>query len=342
MVTLGPRVLKTGIAVTVALYICSFLNLEQAIFAGVAAIFTLQPSIYQTWKQLLDQVVTNTLGALIALFCLYYFGNSPIVIGSVLIFVISITLKLKMEANVISLTLVTVIAIMSAPGDVDWIFAFNRFLTILIGIVSALLVNIILFPPKFKGNYYGKVKESFNKLSLLLRTAISNELKEKTFKEDWESLQSDIKKLEELYKILNEERKKMSRVNPLDVKEIVVFRQMLKALQHGEKVISLIEEHFFQGDADQEDSHMFDEHLEHLIKYHEYYLLKYEGKVKDEDDIYHIEEETSVFLKTLLNEYDDDVDKKFRILAVGFSIFEYAFQLQRLDELVSKYKRVKA
>ena len=30
----GPRVIKTGIAVTLALYICSILNLESAVFAG--------------------------------------------------------------------------------------------------------------------------------------------------------------------------------------------------------------------------------------------------------------------------------------------------------------------
>ena len=36
---LGPRVIKTGIAVTLALYVCSIFNLESAMLAGVAAIF---------------------------------------------------------------------------------------------------------------------------------------------------------------------------------------------------------------------------------------------------------------------------------------------------------------
>ncbi|AZV43914.1 hypothetical protein BAOM_3305 [Peribacillus asahii] len=49
---LDPRVIKTGIAVTLALYICSLFNLESAVFAGIAAIFTIQPSIYRTWKHI--------------------------------------------------------------------------------------------------------------------------------------------------------------------------------------------------------------------------------------------------------------------------------------------------
>ena len=93
---LGPRVIKTGIAVTLALYICSLLNLESAVFAGMAAIFTIQPSIYRTWKQVWNQVQTNLLGAIIALIGLHFLGNDPFSIGLVMIIVIVISLKLKM------------------------------------------------------------------------------------------------------------------------------------------------------------------------------------------------------------------------------------------------------
>src|SRR4051812_20342905 len=126
IVKLGPRVIKTGIAVTFALYICSVLKLESAVFAGIAAIFTIQPSIYRTWKQVWHQAQTNILGAIFAFLGLYFLGNDPFSIGLVIIILISISLKLKM-GETISLTVVTVLAIMSAPGDEDWLFALNRF-----------------------------------------------------------------------------------------------------------------------------------------------------------------------------------------------------------------------
>ncbi|MFC4324199.1 FUSC family protein [Litchfieldia salsa] len=341
MITLGPRALKTGIAVAISLYICAYFGLEPAIFAGVAAIFTIQPSIYRTWRQMLDQFITNSLGAIIAMFALIFIGNNPVIIGLILIIVILVCVKFKMETNVISLTMVTVLAIMSAPGNEDWLFALNRFLIILIGMVTGFTINLLILPPKFNTNYYQKSKDAFNKLSLLLRTAISNELTEKTFRENWDSLQKDLQKLEELYKMFDEERSKMSKVNRLNVREIVVFKQMLKTLQQGEKVLELIEEHYFQSKSNEDEDKLFDHYLEQLIKCHEYYLLKYEGKIK-EGDIHTVtihEEELKLFLDSLVDSYKNDSEQKVRILAVGFSIFEYAFQLQRLNHLLENYLR---
>ena len=67
--------------------------------AGEAAIFTIQPSIYRTWKHVWNQVQTNILGAIIALIALHFLGNDPFAIGLVMIIVIVISLKLKMGGN---------------------------------------------------------------------------------------------------------------------------------------------------------------------------------------------------------------------------------------------------
>ena len=160
IVKLGPRIIKTGIAVALALYICSVLNLESAVFAGITAIHTIQPSIYRTWKQAWSQVQTNVFGGIIGLLGLYFLGNDPFSIGLVIIIVIAISLKLN-KAETISLTLVTVLAIMSAPGDEDWSFALNRFVVTFIGMMTALLINVLISPPNYKKNYLLKVKKHF-------------------------------------------------------------------------------------------------------------------------------------------------------------------------------------
>ncbi|WP_227551502.1 FUSC family protein [Metabacillus sediminilitoris] len=339
MITLGPRALKTGISVTLALYICYFFGLEPAVFAAIAAVFSMQPSIYRTWRQMLDQLMTNTFGAIIALLAVKFLDQTPLTIGVVLIFVILISLKLKMEGNIISLTIVTVLAIMTAPGNEDWLYALNRFTIMMIGIFTAFLINALLFPPKFKQIYYQKVQEAFQTLSLLLRTAISDELTEKTFKENWAMLIKSREKLEEQYKIFDEEREKMAKINPLNVREIVVFKQMLKTIKQGEAVLEVIDEHYFQSKTNDEENQLFDQFLEHLIKCHEYYLLKYEGKVKieDSDTISINEEELKLFFEKLLNNYKEDPDNKMRIISVGVSVFEYAFQLQRFNKLLDSY-----
>lgn len=336
--TLGPRVIKTGIAVTLALYVCSFFNLESAVFAGVAAIFTIQPSIYRTWKQVWDQVQTNTLGAIIALIALYFLSNDPIIIGLVMIIVILISLKLKMESTM-SLTLVTVLAIMSAPGNEDLSYALHRFGIILIGMTSALLVNILIYPPKYKKNYIDKVHFVFQNMSILMRTSISNEMTEKSFQEQMKQLEEDLLKLEEQYKLFDEEREKMARLNNMNVREIVVFKQMLKSLQQGFIVLENIDAFYFQSKPNNEENALFDLHLEHLIKYHEIFILKYDGKIKLDEP--HLEEDiitqTSSFLEKVFDSYNQDHDQKIQLAVVASSIYKYAFQIDRLNRLIEQY-----
>lgn len=340
--TLGPRVLKTGIAVTLALYICFILKLEPAVFAGVAAIFAVQPSIYRTWRQLFDQIITNTLGASIALFSIYFLGDNPIMIGLVIILVISISLKWKME-NTIPLTLVTVLAIMSAPRNEELFFTMNRFFIIIIGIGSALLVNLFISPPKYKENYLGKAQSIFQNMSLLLRTAVSNEMTEASFQEHSKKLKTDVQKLEEQFKIFDEERAKMAKLKPVDVREIVVFKQMLKTLQQGEEVLENIEEHYFQSKTTDEEDHLFDAHLEQLTRYHEYLFLKYEGKIREqgspgEQEIW---SQSRAFFEQALERYIENKDQKLRLFIIASSIVEYTFHLQRLDQLIDQYYKIR-
>ncbi|WNS79503.1 aromatic acid exporter family protein [Domibacillus sp. DTU_2020_1001157_1_SI_ALB_TIR_016] len=340
--TLGPRVFKTGIAVTLSLYICYFLNLEPAVFAAVAALFTIQPSIYRSWRQLLDQVMTNTMGAAISLFSIYFIGDNPIIIGVLMMLVISLSLKMKMEST-IPLTLVTVLAIMSTPDNENIDFILNRFLIILVGIGSALVVNLLIIPPNYKKNYLEKTRTVFQNMSLLLRTAVSNELTETSFQEQSKKLQDDIRKLEDLFKMFDEERTKLSKLKPVDVREIVLFKQMLKTLQQGEEILENIEEHYFQTGANEAEDYLFDTQIEQLIKYHEYLFLKYEGKIKQQENHHELKEikESAAFFERALDIYKQNKDQKFRLLIIASSIVEYSFHLQRMDQLIDQYYKVR-
>lgn len=339
--TLGPRIVKTGLAVTVALYVCSLLELEPAIFAGVAAILAVQPSIYRTWKQMIDQIITNTVGAAIALLFIYLVGDNPIAVGLVIMIVISFSLKMKMEST-IPLTLVTVLAIMSAPGNEDIFFTLNRFLIILIGTFSAILVNIFVWPPKYRKTYLQKVQQAFTDMSLLVRTAISNELTETTYQEQTKKFKKDVQKLEDLFKMFDEERGKLGRLNQLHAREVVVFKQMLKTIQKGEQLLETIEEHYFQSKVDEEVDQLFDDHLEQLVKKHEILLLKYEAKMKEDD--HHIEEELqnqrSVFFEQALDHQTDNKDQNQRLMIITASINDYSFHLIRLNHVVEQYLKV--
>lgn len=339
--TLGARVIKTGLAISLSLYMCRLLGLEPSVWAAIAAIIIMQPSLYGTWRHVWEQLQTNTLGAAIAFLAIYFFGNDLFSIGIVSIIVIVISVKMGMEKT-IGLTLVTVLVIMETPGA-DFLYAVNRFSIILVGIASALIVNVVIAPPNFRNMFEEKMKSVFTDMSLLLRTAISDEMTEQAFKHNKQSFHNGLKKCNEMYAGFDEVRRKMAKIKQINVRQIVVYKHMMSTLQKGEQILDLIGEHYFQYKNHEQFEETFQDHLHSLISFHEYILLKYDGKMKQ--DAHHAEEvakQNTDFFKLMIRLTDDDPrEGQLRLITISSAIYEYGLQLRRLDRLVEHWLKKK-
>lgn len=334
---MGARVLKTGIAVTLALYASLLLKQSTPVIAAVAAIFAMQPSIYRSWRYFLEQIQSNTLGAALALLAGMVFSNEPIAVGIVCVLVIVLCLKLNMEET-IGLTLVTVIAVMEASGQ--WDYALGRFLQIIIGIASAFLINILFIPPNPKVQFMNQIDSVFNRMSLLLRTVISDEMKETAFREEKQALEDGIKSISEKYKLFEEETKKLKRAKYRRSREIVVYKQLLHTLHKGLEVLESIEGHYFQSTPSAELDHAFDKHLELLIKGHEHVLLKFEDKMKpNADEIEHLDLANEQFLHQMMSLLAQEEEGTRRLTIVVAACYEYGFQIVRLDRLAGHVEK---
>src|SRR5690606_30297949 len=128
---LGARIFKTGIAIVFALFLAELLQLPNPLFAGIAAIFAIQPTIYRSYLTIIEQIQGNLIGAVTAVTFVLLFGHQLVVIGLAAVIIILIMIKLGLEKS-ISLALVVMIAIMEIKGDEFLSFALLRFLTILI------------------------------------------------------------------------------------------------------------------------------------------------------------------------------------------------------------------
>jgi uncharacterized membrane protein YgaE (UPF0421/DUF939 family) len=333
-VAFGARVLKTGIAVTLSLYISVWLNFSLPVIAAVASIFAMQPSIYRSWRYFLEQIQTNTLGAVLAMLAGMFLSKEPLAIGLVCILVIMICLKLKMEET-IGLTLVTVIVVMEASGQ--WDFALNRFLLSLIGIGSAFLINILFFPPKPKEQIVSQIHTVFSKLSLLLRTAISDEIKEKVFRDEKQALEASLQSLASKYTLFEEEQKQLKRAKYSRIQSLVVYKQMLYTLEKGLEVLNAVEQHYFQSVRTAELDNFFDSHLELLIKYHEHTLLKFDHMLKPESvEAQRTEVKNDRFMETMIAGYKQGEYGKLRLSIVAAMMYDYCIQIARLDKLVEQ------
>ncbi|WP_028612732.1 FUSC family protein [Paenibacillus harenae] len=335
--TIGARVLKTGMAVALAIYLSGLFGFASPLIAAVAAIFTIQPSIYRSWQRVTDQVQTNLLGALIALAAVRLFGHTPIAVGLVCIVVILISIRLRMEGT-ISLTLVTVVAIMEANGQ-GWDSAVERFLMVLTGIGASFAVNVLVFPPRPRRQFTALVQRAYGQLSLLLRTAISNEMKEQVFRKEKEHLHGTLRKLEESYAVFEEERKLLARAKTSHARQLLLSKQLIKTLQKGADLLDLVEEHYFASPNAGEWAQRFDRRLEDLTKYHENILLKADGKMKPKAQIEPEDEREDRLIEELTASILEDPDGHKRLVFVASGLFEYAYHLRRLDKLLDQVQQ---
>lgn len=336
----GARILKTGMAVTLALYLSVLFNFASPVGAAIAAIFAMQPSIYRSWRYFLDQIQTSTMGAVIALLGGMLLSNEPIAVGLVCILVIMISMKMN-RADTIGLTLVTVISVMEASGQ--WQFALTRFLLTLTGILSAFIINITVFPPQPRKQYIQQIENVFTSLSLLLRTAVSHEMKESVFRDEKNGLEGAIKALADKYALFEEEQKQLRRAKYSQTRQMVVYKNLLGSLQKGYQVLEAIDRHYFQADRTEQTDELFDRHLEQLIKYHEYILLKFEEKLKPgANDSEPLAEDNDRFLKSAINGYDPQKSGQLRLSVVAAAIYDYGYQLERLDKVADQIHRMNA
>ncbi|MCD1259432.1 FUSC family protein [Paenibacillus athensensis] len=333
----GARIWKTGIAVALSLYLSAWLAFTPPVIAAVAAIFAMQPSIYRSWRYFLDQLQTNVLGAALAMLAGMFFSNNVIAIGIVCILVILLCLRMRMEET-IGLTLVTVVAVMEASGQ--WQFALNRFLLSLIGIGCAFAVNLLFFPPKPKAQFSAQIHAAFGTLSLLLRTAISNEMKESVFREEKTGLQAALHGLTDKYRLMEEEVQKLKGARFGKVRELVVYKQKLLVMNKGLEVLEAVEEHYFPSPRPAGTDERFDGHMEKLIKFHEHVLLRFDDKLKaDSIDELEMEAENERFLTELFERYKDEPAGLLRLSVVAAAMYDYGHQIERLGKLVEHVHR---
>ncbi|GAB6926062.1 aromatic acid exporter family protein [Paenibacillus sp. JCM 10914] len=333
----GARMFKTGLAVTLALYMAMLFDFKSPVVAAIAAIFAMQPSIYRSWRYFLDQLQTSTLGAILAMLGGYFLSNQPISVGLVCIVVIMICMKLKM-GETIGLTLVTVISVMEASGQ--WDFALNRFILTIIGIVSAFLINILVFPPKPKEQYITRIHMVFGKMSLLLRTAISHEMKDTVYRSEKKELESSIKSLSDKYNLFEEEQKKLKKAKYSQARQLVVYKQLLQSLRKGYDVLDAVENHYFQTERTEKTDVDFDHNLERLMKYHEHILWKFEGKLKpNEEEAETMAESNEEFMEQVMSG-PGAAPGGLRLSVVAAAMYDYGYQLDRLNRVAEQINRI--
>lgn len=156
---IGARILKTGVAVTITMYLCKMLNLEPAFFGAVSAVVNMQPSIFLTVKTAKDQILVHIIGVGFGLLFGYLIGGSPLVMGIVSILLIAVYIRLGLNSG-ISTGIVAAVFVMGSSQELFLPHALNRTGVIFAGLTTAMFVNVFLWPPRYSRQFKVKLKES--------------------------------------------------------------------------------------------------------------------------------------------------------------------------------------
>lgn len=337
---LGARIFKTGLSITLSLYVAMFLNLEPPMFAAIAATFAIQPSIQKSFQTILEQIQANIISAILAISFVLTFGNHPFVVGVVVIIVIALNLKLKME-SVIPLAMVTVIIIMESPTGDFITFAATRFSLILTGMLSAFIINLLFIPPKHETQLYHKIHDSTEDLITWIKLLTRHDARQKILKKDLSRLKDSSVKINNLFLLYKDERNYLKKNKFSKARKVVLFRQMLVTSNKALAILKALNRR-------ENELHHIPEQLQTLIRtrldcltdYHERILLKYAGKVKTEaiDSLQEVcigkQELTELYMDFYKKE-DIDSDVWLHLFPIIAHIVEYSDQLEYLDKLLN-------
>ncbi|WP_227396962.1 FUSC family protein [Jeotgalibacillus aurantiacus] len=339
---LGARVLKTGIAIVLALYLAELLSLPSPIFAGIAAAFVVQPTIYRSFVSILEHIQANVIGAAVAVIFVLLFGNHVVVIGFAAVITITIILKLRIETT-IGLALVTLIAIMEVQNEDFITFALLRFTAIMLGVLSSFLVNLIFIPPKYETKLFYKISTTTDDMIKWIRLSTRRATEHQLLKKDIEKFKERLIKIDQIYLLYKEERGILKTNSVAKTRKLVVYRQMISTMRRSFDILKRL--HRFENDISHVPEALqliIQEQLDCLMSYHEQLLLRFAGKIKpvnENEQLNHTcmnhKELTDIFMEEVNKARDEDDSSGFHLLHVLSSMLEYEEHLSHLDTLIA-------
>ena len=343
---LGARIFKTGIAIVVALFLAEMLSLPNPVFAGIAAVFAIQPSIYRSYLTVIEQIQGNLIGAITAVIFVLLFGHQIVIVGFAAVVIIIVMLKLGLEKS-LSLALVTMIAIMEIKGEAFLSFASLRFVTMVIGVLSAFAVNLLFMPPKYETKLFQAIHQAQDDIIRWIRLAGRQASEHVATKKSLAKLKDRLANVDQLYSLYKEERSYFKKTTRSKARKLVIYRQMIATSKSSYNVLSRL--HKYENDMINLPEHfrmMIQERLDVLLTYHEQILLKFVGKLKAEkmrerlnEEFIQRQEVMDIFAKEIAITKEEEEFTAYHLLHILSALLNYEEQLEHLDRLIISNQR---
>lgn len=343
----GARILKTGIAICLALFIAKLCHSPSPSLAGISAVFAIQPSLYRSYLTILERAQGNIIGAIIAIIFGLFIGHDFILIGVASIICVALLIQLKLE-NTIGLTVVTLIVIMDSPGTEFLQIALIRFGTIMLGLVAAFIVNMLFIPPKYEISLFQLIYQTNTEIVRWIKLNLRHAADFPLLKKDMKWMEKQLEQTRSIYDLYREERTFLKKNEVSKGRKIAVYRQMILCSQKAYELLKI--QNRYENDYLQlsdEKQELIRQQIDYLTEKHEQLLLTYIDKVSIDEEyaeqnlVQDSQELLQLFMKEIDPngfEKDDEMLDKYHLMRIIASIYGYQETLDYLEKLIHSFK----
>lgn len=340
---IGPRTMKTGLAVALSILITETFNYQFGLVAVITSVVAMQPSIMRSITYIKETAISTLIGVVFALIAAYTIGLHPLSIGITVI--LAITFNIKMGwVKTVNLSILTIaIIMMSGEQTINFMYLTQRLSLIGIGISSAFIINTLVFPPNHQELLYNAIKKALDKTSFLLRVIPNKTMKVKELKKKEKELKEDIKEISNYLSIINDEKSRMFIRDRFHfMKDIIIFKQMLKVVELEYSLIGNLE---LKMDKIEEfspnQSFLIKKLVGSIVEYHENIILTYEDKVFVQKEL---QKDSFTAMNLTINDLigelkQSEIEKWIEIFPVASSVVELMVELEKLDKYIRKQEK---
>lgn len=337
-VNIGPRMVKTGLAVALTLIVTGMLHLELEIVAAIAAVLAMQPSIMRSYNYIKEVVISNSVGLVFALIGTFLLGTHPLSVGAVVIISIAVNIRLGLNKTV-SLTVLTIITLMLVNNDgINIIYVIQRLSLVTIGVLSAFIINVVVFPPDHQKILFSMIKNASEKTNFLLRVIPNKTMSIPQMKEEDKEVEKFIEKAKDYYEIISDERNRLFIKNRIKFfRNIIIYKHMIRVLSKEQELIRQLEKNIKHiEEIPSNKSYLINKLVKEINMYSENILLLYENKIVLDTDL---QKETKAAMQVTINNLigelqGAELNKWNFVFPIANSIVELFVELDKLERFV--------
>ncbi|MEG2353008.1 MAG: aromatic acid exporter family protein [Clostridium sp.] len=167
---IGMRNIKTALSVFLCIIITKLMGLTSSSIACIAAVITMESTIYNSYTVGKNRLLGTTIGSIVALCISLIAPNNVFFIGIGVACIIYLCDILHFQRSISIACVVFIVITLSITNKDPFIYSVSRLLETSIGIIIAVLVNFLVCPPKLSV----KVHDCYLNILLLIKDLVSD------------------------------------------------------------------------------------------------------------------------------------------------------------------------